>query len=150
MMVNEISVNDTHEVKMARMDAVGEDEIFNQIEGGKYLKDICNEMRIGYKFFNVWLRAVEGREQRYRDALRAAGHTYAAKSVETAENATMENVPLARLQSERYGWYAAKLNDQYDTRQKDVSVNINVGDLHAQAMELLRDVTPTDVIDHED
>lgn len=149
-MAREISVNDPVEVKMARLDAIGEDELFDQIENGKYLKDICAELRVGYRFFNSWLRAEDGREQRYRDAVRAAGHTYAAKSVQTAEDATMENVPLARLQSERYGWYAAKLNDQYDTRQKDVSVNISVNDLHAQAMELLRDVTPKDVIDHDE
>lgn len=149
-MAGEISVNDPVEVKMARLDAAGEDELFGRIESGAHLQDICSELRVGYRMFNTWLRAEDGREQRYRDAVKAAGHTYAAKSVQTAENATMANVPLARLQSERYGWYAAKLNDQYDTRQKDVSVNISVGDLHAQALDLMRDVTAKDTIDHEE
>ena len=35
---------------------------------------------------------------------------------------------------------ASKLNAQYDTRQRDVAINISVNDLHAQAAALLSDV----------
>ena len=41
-------------------------------------------------------------------------------------------------------WYAAKLNQQYDTRQRDVAVNISVTDLHAQAAALLASVQAND------
>jgi len=63
-----------------------------------------------------------------------------------AENAANETVAVDRLQVDTYKWYAGKLNDAYDARRQDVSVNISIQDLHAQAAELLEqemiDVTP--------
>jgi len=56
-------------------------------------------------------------------------------------------VNVARLQVDTDKWIASKLNAQYDTRQRDVAVNISVTDLHAQAAQLLNSVEMRDVID---
>jgi hypothetical protein len=37
-------------------------------------------------------------------------------------------------------WKAAKASPEYDTRQRDVAINISVNDLHAQAAALLNEV----------
>jgi hypothetical protein len=44
-------------------------------------------------------------------------------------------------------WFASKMNAQYDTRQRDVAINISVTDLHAQAAQLLGDVIDGDATD---
>ena len=51
------------------------------------------------------------------------------------------SIHSARLQVDTDKWMAAKLNPQYDTRHKEVAVNISVGDLHAEAAALLREVS---------
>ena len=45
-------------------------------------------------------------------------------------------------------WKAAKASPEYDTRQRDVAINISVNDLHAQAAQLLNSVGG-DVIEGE-
>ena len=57
------------------------------------------------------------------------------------------NVSSARLAVDTYKWLAAKANDQYDTKQANVAVNVSVTDLHAQAAKLLASVGAGDVIE---
>ena len=68
-------------------------------------------------------------------------------AVQTAQAVTPDMVNVARLQVDTDKWIASKLNSQYDTRQRDVAVNISVTDLHAQAAQLLNTVEMGDVID---
>ena len=47
-------------------------------------------------------------------------------------------------------WYAAKLlPDTYDTRQRDVTVNISLNDLHAQAAALMSGELEREIVDAE-
>ena len=46
-------------------------------------------------------------------------------------------------------WIASKLNDKYDTRQKDVNVNISINDLHAQAAALMSEALEREIVDAE-
>jgi hypothetical protein len=43
-------------------------------------------------------------------------------------------------------WMASKRNVAYDVRQRDVAVNISIGDLHAQAAELMREIDAGNVV----
>jgi len=54
------------------------------------------------------------------------------------------------LQVDTDKWMASKLNAQYDTRQRDVAINISVNDLHAQAAQLLGDVIEGEVFEDDD
>ena len=132
--------------KIAAIEEIGEDEVLERISTGTSVRTLMKEFNVGYKLFAMWLDAVGGRRGRYEQALNEAGHYYAERAVDTAQNAQPEDVNVSRLKVDTDKWMAAKLNPQYDTRHKEVAVNISVGDLHAEAAALLREVSG-DVID---
>ena len=130
--------------KLAALDQVGEEELFEKLTTGTSVTDLIREYNVGWKLWYRWLDSAKGRRQRYQEALDMAGHFYAARAVQTAQQADAGSVNVARLQVDTDKWYAAKLNQQYDTRQRDVAVNISVTDLHAQAAALLASVQASD------
>lgn len=130
--------------KLAALDQVGEEELFEKLTTGTSVTDLIREYNVGWKLWYRWLDSAQGRRQRYQEALDMAGHFYAARAVQTAQQADVGSVNVARLQVDTDKWYAAKLNQQYDTRQRDVAVNISVTDLHAQAAALLASVQAND------
>lgn len=132
--------------KLATLDKIGEEELFEKIANGTSVKDVIKEADVGWRLWYRWLDSAQGRRQRYTEAMEMAGHYYAARAIETAQSADVGSVNVARLQVETDKWYAAKMNQQYDTRQRDVAVNISVTDLHAQAAALLASVQAGDDI----
>ena len=136
--------------KIAELEEIGEDELFEQIARGKSIRKIMAEQKIGYKLWAKWLDAKPGRRERYASAQLEAGHYYAERAVETAQNTDPSMVNVARLQVDTDKWMASKLNAQYDTRQRDVAINISVNDLHAQAAALLGDVIEGEAVEVDD
>jgi len=138
------------DVKLANVNKVGEDEFFNRLATGTTLTDLLKEVGIGYKLWARWLDSSDGRRQRYADAQEQSAHFFASRAVSTAVNTheVDSTINSAKLQVETDKWMAAKLNPQYDTRHREVAVNISVGDLHAEAAALLRQVSG-DVIEGE-
>jgi len=132
------------DTKLAALDQVGEDALFEKLTNGTSVTDLIREQNVGWRLWYRWLDKAQGRRQRYQEALDMAGHFYAARAVQTAQQADVGSVNVARLQVDTDKWYAAKLNQQYDTRQRDVAVNISVTDLHAQAAALLASVQAND------
>jgi hypothetical protein len=136
--------------KLAAVEAVGEDEILERIASGVSMQQMCRELNIGTKLWYKWLDSVKGRRERYNAAQAEAAHFYANRAVETAQNTDPSMVNVARLQVDTDKWIASKLNAQYDTRQRDVAINISVNDLHAQAAALLGDVIEGEAEDVSD
>jgi hypothetical protein len=133
--------------RMKMMDEVGEDELFERILSGQTVRSINAELGIGWRAFYKWLDAVDGRRERYEDTLQQAGHAYAARAVDTAQNATSENVNVARLQVDTDKWIASKLNSTYDVRQRETTVTLRVEDLHAQAAALFAHEVEHEMLD---
>ena len=131
------------DVKLASVNQIGEDELFNRLATGMTLTELLKDIGIGYKLWGRWLDMAEGRRQRYAEAQEQSAHFFASRAVNTAVNVHAEDntINSARLQVDTDKWMAAKLNPQYDTRHKEVAVNISVGDLHAEAAALLREVS---------
>ena len=138
------------DVKLANVTKIGEDELFNRLATGTTLTDLLKDIGIGYKLWSRWLDMADGRRQRYAEAQEQSAHFFAARAVNTAVSVHTEDnsIHSARLQVDTDKLMAAKLNPQYDTRHKEVAVNISVGDLHAEAAALLREVSG-DVIEGE-
>ena len=143
-------VGEVGKAKMAALDAVGEDDIFERIAQGETMQMLCKQYDIGTKLWYKWLDSVEGRRGRYNAAQAEAAHFYANRAVQTSQAATPDMVNVARLQVDTDKWIASKLNAQYDTRQRDVAINISVNDLHAQAAALLNNVIEGDAVEVND
>lgn len=138
--------------KIAAINAVGEDALFERMARGETVSTIIGELDVGWKLWHKWLDAERGRKDRYRAAQEAAGHFFASRAVDTAQKADPATVNVSRLKVDTDKWIASKLNQQYDVRQKDIAINISVNDLHAQAAELLGDlddVEDAEIVDED-
>ena len=125
--------------QVAEIEKIGEDRILGDIMSGRTVRSLIADLQVGWRTFYMWVDSVEGRRDRYNDALQAAGHAYAARAVDTAQNATADNVNVARLQVDTDKWIAGKLNSKYDTKAAATNVTIQIEDLHAQAAALISD-----------
>ena len=137
-------------VKLAALEAAGEDEIFGMIAAGKNAADVIAHYDVGWNLFHKWIASGEGRAQRYDEAKQMAGHYYASQAQKIADEIHQHeaSVNSAKLAVDVLKWKAAKASPEYDTRQRDVAINISVNDLHAQAAQLLNSVGG-DVIEGE-
>jgi len=133
--------------KLAKLDERGEDDIFEEIAQGTSMRTMCRNMDVGHKLWYRWIDSVNGRRGRYEAALMEAAHFYADRAVETAQKAQPETANADRLRVDTDKWIASKMNAQYDTRQRDVAINISVTDLHAQAAQLLGEVVDGEAVD---
>ena len=136
--------------KIAALDERGEDDIFEEIAKGTSMRQMCAKMKVGHKLWYRWIDSVDGRRSRYEAALMEAAHFFADRAVETAQSTEPATVNADRLKVDTDKWIASKLNAQYDTRQRDVAINISVNDLHAQAAQLLGEVVEGEAIDVTD
>jgi hypothetical protein len=136
--------------KMAALETAGEDEIFGMIAAGKNASDVIAHYNVGWNLFHKWIATGDGRAQRYDEAKQMAGHYYASQAQKIADEIHQHeaSVNSAKLAVDVLKWKAAKASPEYDTRQRDVAINISVNDLHAQAAQLLNSVGG-DVIEGE-
>ena len=130
------------DAKIAALEAAGEDEIFGLIADGMNASDIIKHYNVGWNLFHKWVASAEGRAQRYDEAKKMAGHYYASQAQKIADQTHQleASVNSAKLAVDVLKWKAAKMSPEYDTRQRDVAINISVNDLHAQAAALLNEV----------
>lgn len=133
--------------KLAALDERGEDSILEEIAQGTSMRAMCKKLNVGHKLWYRWMDSVNGRRGRYEAALMEAAHFYADRAVSTAQSTEPSTANADRLKVETDKWFASKMNAQYDTRQRDVAINISVTDLHAQAAQLLGEVIEGDAID---
>ena len=136
--------------KIKRLEEIGEDTIFDRMVEGHTVKSIVGDLQIGWRTFYKWVDNVEGRRERYEEALEQSGHFYAARAVEAAQNADKDNVQVARLQSDTDRWFASKLASQWDVRQLETTVTLKVEDLHAQAAALISNEVEREIIELDD
>ena len=108
------------------------DELMEDIASGMKVVDVFEKYKVGRRAFYKYLESEPGIYEEYHKCKKIAGHVYAAKAIQAAEEADKDNVNVKRLQSDVYKWSAAKQNPDYDVRQKDVNVTVKVEDLHAQ------------------
>jgi len=125
------------QARIKQLNEIGEDVIFERILAGNTVKSLLAGWGMGWGTWYKWLDSEDGRKDRYDEVLRNAGHAYAQRAVETAQNATNENVTVARLQVDTDKWIASKLNSAYDVRHKETTVTLRVEDLHSQAAALI-------------
>lgn len=115
------------------------EDILEAIAEGTHVRTLFERYQCGRRAFYKWLNSDPELMAEYRQAQEAAGHMYAYRAVETAQEATPENVNVARLQVNTDQWMAAKLNQQYDTRQKEVAVTLRIEDMHAEMARIVGD-----------
>ena len=125
--------------RLREIEAVGEEDIFGKLEQGWTTNKVVEQhLKVGKRAFYKWLRAVEGREERYYDARRKWANHLAEETLEIADNVVdAADAQVAKLRIDTRKWMAAKANPDNWGDRKDPLVNINIQDQHLSA---LRDI----------
>jgi hypothetical protein len=123
------------------------DELMEDIAGGMKVVDVFEKYKVGRRAFYKYLESEPGIYEEYHRCKKIAGHVYAAKALQAAEEATKDDVNVKRLLSDQYRWSAAKQNPDYDVRQKDITVNVKVEDLHAQMAAIVGAEAEAELLD---
>ena len=123
------------------------EELMEDIADGMKVIDVFEKYQVGRRAFYKYLESDPEIFDEYKRCQKIAGHVYASKALRAAEEADRENVNVKRLQTDTYKWKAAKLNADYDVRQKDVNVTVKVEDLHAQMAAIVAADAEAELID---
>ena len=115
--------------------AGGEEYVFTRVAEGKTLKEIAEEIGVSRQQLSTWCN-----HRQRRDALARARREAATALVE--EGLTIADgvqdpteVPVAKLRADYRRWMAGKLNREAWGDQQGPLVNINLGDLHLEALK---------------
>lgn len=131
--------------------AGGDEHIFDQIIAGKTIGAIMAEFEVSRQMFYDWLRAGgDGRKKAYNDAKILSSHALAEEGMEILDRLAdpdgdgtgrvtpleTSEVTLARARADYRRYLAAVRNrGEYGKDQEAaVQVNVNVGDLHLDAL----------------
>ena len=125
-----------------KLDGIGEDFIFERVMAGRTIKSIQKEVEIGNRVFYTWLHGGPkstrdpSRWTRYQEARRIAADTLAEECVEIAD-ATVdpEQVGISKLKIQARQWLAGAMNPETFGNRQSTQVNVNLGDMHIQALK---------------
>lgn len=119
-------------------EAGGDDVIFDQVADGTYLTRIAEEWDVSSQLLRKWVRLDPERERRYEAAKRASADALvedAGSVLDRASVASSAHVQKAKSQAEFKRWLASKRDrQQYGDDAAQVSVNLNLGELHLDAL----------------
>ena len=146
----------------------GDDFIFDQVKNGVSIAKIAAGIELpGHGVISRGMiydwkkRGGEDRAAAWREAMQVSGHSHAEDAGDVLEElvGTMPSAPevnLARSRSSYKTWLAGRRNDEYAEKQAHLQVNLNVGELHLDAlrkrghMDAVRPVDPPPEIEAAD
>ena len=120
----------------------GEDWVFERVMAGRTIASLQKETGVGNRIFYTWLHGGpksnrdESRWGRYLEARRIASDTLAEETLQIAyECASPEEVGIAKLKIDTRKWLAGAMNPEAYGNRPATQVNVNLGDLHIQALK---------------
>lgn len=133
----------------------GEDEIFQWLEDGKYLRDLAKKLKCSHGDVYKWLAEGElgqdgktARQRRWNDAKKVRATTMletAGKLLEEANPETSAEANLIKTRVNHLQYMASKLSpDEFGDRPPQQNINLDVGSLHLDALRQYGKLTPAD------
>ena len=120
----------------------GEDWVFERVMAGRTIASLQRETGVGNRIFYTWLHGGpknnrdESRWGRYMEARRIASDTLAEETLQIADEcATAEEVAVAKLKIDTRKWLAGAMNPESYGNRPATQVNVNLGDMHIQALK---------------
>ena len=120
----------------------GEDWVFERVMAGRTIASLQKETGVGNRIFYTWLHGGpknnrdESRWGRYMEARRIASDTLAEETLQIADEcATAEEVAVAKLKIDTRKWLAGAMNPESYGNRPATQVNVNLGDMHIQALK---------------
>ena len=127
----------------------GPDYVREYIASGGTLKDLAEALGCSRTYLSRHLNAHEDYAPVIAEARREHADALADEALEiadklaTADEVTREQIAVAKERIDVRKWLATVNNpDRYQTNRNGPVVNINLGDLHLEALRRAKDVTP--------
>jgi len=111
----------------------GDEWLLEQVEAGRTLASIAEEIGITRPKLNGYLRE-PARRDRYARAQEAAASALVDQSLEIVDGAEPQTVQVAKLRADTRRWIAGKLHREQWGEQQGPSINIDLGGLHIDAL----------------
>jgi transposase-like protein len=127
--------------------AQGHSQVEDLLERGKPIEEICKTLKVSRKALYEWLDAPEQAGLLVRARVRAADHL-AAETLTIADEVEQDPVAIqkAKLRADTRKWLASKWNAAQYGDSKGVQVNVNLGQLHLEAVKRVKPVNGNDMI----
>lgn len=114
----------------------GEQFILNRVAEGATLKQLAEELGISRPMLSAWCNN-STRQDAYARARRAAAEAYMDQGLEILDNASPEDVQVARARSDFRKYLAARLDPVVWSEKPTNELTIDLGALHLAAVKAL-------------
>ena len=132
---------------LALLNQVGAAKVEELLEKALPIETICKDLGVSKKALYDWLDAPEQAGLFTRARARAADHL-AVETLAIADDVAEDQAAIAkaRLRTDTRKWLASKWNAAQYGDSKGVQVNLNLADLHLQAVKVVKPVHEPDTL----
>ena len=129
--------------RMRELDEIGESNLFDRLSAGMTTSDLVVQLKVSKRVFYKWLKADEGRQERYYAARQKWADHLAEETLAIADGAVdAHDATVRKLRIDTRKWLAARVNPDNWADRKDPLVQVNIQDQHLSA---LRELVAADV-----
>jgi hypothetical protein len=121
--------------------AGGEDMIFERVAGGETIRSIMSDFGVSRGMFYLWMKeGDDARKEKYDVARRLSADALVEQGLDIldgleGEELSSADVGAASARANYRKWLAGVRNrDEYGDAQAAINVNLNVGQMHIDAM----------------
>lgn len=134
----------------AKLDAYGQERIFEELMMGTTIKDLCDLFEASAAMFHYWIRQDPDRQRVYREMRLAMADGLVDEALEIADNSTPQTLGQDRERIRIRTWLAERWNRQeYGAPSAaPAGLTLNVGELHLTALKQgpLNELPPGDSV----
>lgn len=121
--------------------------VFDRIAAGEPMSRIAPDYEISSAFLGWYIRRTPKLLAVYEQAKTAAAAFHAEEALRVVQEAQTDpivgtqNMTKAKLVSDQHRWMAGKLDKEFwgdDKGKQEVNLNLNIGDLHLEALRSLQ------------
>lgn len=130
--------------KMDKFDESGGMEWFlERIADGETMQAIAKEIGCSRGLLYMWLKTDPEKQEQFRQAREMSAHAHAEDALQMADEAMNPVMaPLVRERVQHRRWMAEKFNKQEYGKQNDPAIQINIGELHLEALKAANPMQP--------
>ena len=133
---------------LVALDTMGEAPVAELLESAMPIAEVCRTLGVGKRALMEWLERDESRAGLLSHARARAAHHLADQALEIADSDDGD-VPARRLRVDTRRWLAGRWNPNAYGEKNAVAVQVNVSDLHLDALRSVKTLEQVDKVDEK-